>query len=86
MDGWMDGWMDAGLDAGMGGWMDGQTYGQKIDETRHRWLMPIILVNQEVEVRRISVQSQHGQIVCDTYLKKKKSQKKAWWNGSRYRP
>jgi hypothetical protein len=39
--------------------------------------MPIILASQEAEVRRISVQSQTGQIVCETLSQKYPSQKKA---------
>jgi hypothetical protein len=30
------------------------------------WLMNIILATQEIEIRRIAVQSQAGQIVCET--------------------
>jgi hypothetical protein len=33
--------------------------------------MPIILVNQEAEIRKIKVQSQSGEIVCETLFKKK---------------
>jgi hypothetical protein len=32
--------------------------------------MPAILVTQEAEIRRITVQSQHGKIVGETCLKK----------------
>jgi hypothetical protein len=34
--------------------------------------MPVILVTQETEIRRILVQSQPGQIVCETPISKKK--------------
>jgi hypothetical protein len=37
-----------------------------------RWLTPIILVTQEAEIKRISVQSQPGRIVCETLSQKKK--------------
>jgi hypothetical protein len=30
------------------------------------WLTPVILGTQEAEIRRIAVQSQLGQIVCET--------------------
>jgi hypothetical protein len=36
------------------------------DVTRRQWLIPIILATQESEIRRITVQSQPGQIVCET--------------------
>jgi hypothetical protein len=36
----------------------------------HQWLMPIILATQEVEIRRIEVQSQHRQIVLETLFGK----------------
>jgi hypothetical protein len=43
-----------------------------------RWLVPIILATQEAEIRRITVQSQPGQIVQETLSQeKKKSQKRA---------
>jgi hypothetical protein len=32
----------------------------------HWWLTPIILASQEAEIRRIVVQSQPGQIACNT--------------------
>jgi hypothetical protein len=36
----------------------------------HWWLMPVIPVTQEAEIRRIAVQSQSGQIVCKTLSQK----------------
>jgi hypothetical protein len=41
------------------------------------WLMPIILATQEAESWRIEVQSQSGQIVCETLSGKRPSQKRA---------
>jgi hypothetical protein len=32
--------------------------------------MPIILATQEVEIRRITVQSQHREILCETLSQK----------------
>jgi hypothetical protein len=37
--------------------------------------MPIILATQEAEIRRITVQSQPGQMVCETLSRKNPSQK-----------
>jgi hypothetical protein len=50
------------------------------------WLMSVILVTQEAEIRRITVQSQPGQIVPKTLYQKNSSWKKGWWSGSRCRP
>jgi hypothetical protein len=44
---------------------------------RHQWLTPVILVTQEAEIRRSMVQSQPGQIVLETPISKKPSQKRA---------
>jgi hypothetical protein len=41
---------------------------------------------REAEIRRITVQGQHGQIVCETLPRKNPSQTKGWWSGSRCRP
>jgi hypothetical protein len=52
----------------------------------------VILATQEAEIRRIAIQSQPRQIVCETpHLKKNQNNKKktftkkGWWNGSRCR-
>jgi hypothetical protein len=42
---------------------------------RCQWLMPVILVTQEAEIRRISVRSQPRQIVCEILSQKEPSQK-----------
>jgi hypothetical protein len=47
--------------------------------------MPVILVTQEAEIKRIAVWSQPGQIVCNTLSQKNLNTKKAWWSGSRCR-
>jgi hypothetical protein len=41
------------------------------------WLPPVILATQEVEIRRIAVPSQPGQIVYKTVSQKNPSQKRA---------
>jgi hypothetical protein len=45
--------------------------------TGHPWLTPVILATQEEQIRRITVQSQPGQIVCETLSQKNPSQKRA---------
>jgi hypothetical protein len=47
------------------------------------WFIPVILATQEAENRRITIQSQPGQIVCETPISKKPIAKKGWWSGSR---
>jgi hypothetical protein len=44
---------------------------------------PVTLATQKAEIRRITVQGQPGQMVCETLSGKNPSQKKGWWNGSR---
>jgi hypothetical protein len=44
---------------------------KKLDEAGHQWLTPVILVIQEAEIRRIIVQSQPRQIVCEIPISKK---------------
>jgi hypothetical protein len=40
-----------------------------------QWLMSTILATQEAEIRRITVSSQVGEIVCETLSQKYPSQK-----------
>jgi hypothetical protein len=48
----------------------------KKQKARCRWPMPVILDTQQIEIRRIAVPNQPGQIVRETLSqKKKKSQK-----------
>jgi hypothetical protein len=44
---------------------------------RHQWRTPVILATQEAKIRRIEVQSQLGQMVCETLSQKNASQKRA---------
>jgi hypothetical protein len=39
---------------------------QTVEAARGQWLTPAILATQEAEIRKIVVQSQSGQIVCET--------------------
>jgi hypothetical protein len=45
-------------------------------EAGHWWFMSVILATQEAEIRRIVVQTQPVQIVCETLSQKKKNHKK----------
>jgi hypothetical protein len=38
---------------------------KKKKKARQGWLTAVILVTQESEIRKMAVQSQHGQIVCE---------------------
>jgi hypothetical protein len=57
-------------------------------ERGNQVLTPVILATQETEIRRIMVQNQPRQLVCETLSQKKKKPftKKGWWSGSRCRP
>jgi hypothetical protein len=46
---------------------------KKRKKTGRWWLMPIILITQEAEMRRIMVQSQSWQIVSETLSQKNPS-------------
>jgi hypothetical protein len=59
-----------------------QTYKENL--AGHWWLTPEILFTQEVEIRRIMVQSQPGQRVHETLSWKYTT--KGWWGGLRCRP
>jgi hypothetical protein len=50
---------------------------KELKEAGHWWLTFIILATQEAEVRRITVQSQPGQIVSKMLSRKNPSQKRA---------
>jgi hypothetical protein len=54
-------------------------------QNRNNWAMPIILVTQEAEIRRMAVQRQPWQIVHETLPQKIKNTKKGKWSGSRGR-
>jgi hypothetical protein len=49
---------------------------KNLHRARHQWLTPVILAIQEAEIRRITVQSQHGQIVPQDPISKKPFTKK----------
>jgi hypothetical protein len=44
--------------------------------------LSVILSTQEAEIKRIAVQSQHGQIVHKTIPQSKTFTEKSWWSGS----
>jgi hypothetical protein len=54
--------------AGRGKRHESQPKKTKLKQAGLWWLTPIMLATQEAEMRRIRVQSQHRQIVCETQL------------------
>jgi hypothetical protein len=52
----------------------------------HWWFTPVILATQEIEIRRIVVQSHPRQIICKNLSRRNPSQKKDWCCGLRCRP
>jgi hypothetical protein len=45
------------------------------------WLMPVILTTQEAKTRKIMVQSQPVQTVCELLSLKYPALKQGWWSG-----
>jgi hypothetical protein len=54
-------------------------------DLNHAGLTPVILATQEAQIRRITVQSQPGQIVLEM-LSRKTLHKKGWWSDSGVAP
>jgi hypothetical protein len=52
---------------------------RKRKQAEGQWLIPVILATQEAEIRRITVQSQPGQIVPGDPISKKPITKQGWW-------
>jgi hypothetical protein len=44
--------------------------GSESRKARRQWLTPVILATREAEIRRITVRSQPGQIVCEILSRK----------------
>jgi hypothetical protein len=44
---------------------------ETLERAWHQWLMPVILDTQEAEIRKITVRSQPGQIVCEIQHQKR---------------